>query len=122
MLALIQEHLDHFETRDAAVASLVSGGVAAAPVLDIGEVIAHPHLRYRHTIEMIEDPVLGSVAVPGPPFRLSRSERVALADAPELGADNERVFREMCGLSEDEVRRYVEAGALLGGDVLATDG
>jgi crotonobetainyl-CoA:carnitine CoA-transferase CaiB-like acyl-CoA transferase len=86
--------------------------VVSAPVLDIGEVIDNPHLRARGTVEMIHDDVLGEFAVPGPPFRLSRSGRTALGPAPGLGEHNRQVFADITGLSDEEIARYVEAGAM----------
>ncbi|HWB36901.1 MAG TPA: CoA transferase, partial [Rugosimonospora sp.] len=61
----------------------------AAPVLSIGEVIDHPYLLERGSVEIVTDEVLGSFAVPGPPFRLSAAGRVALRPAPGLGEHND---------------------------------
>jgi crotonobetainyl-CoA:carnitine CoA-transferase CaiB-like acyl-CoA transferase len=112
VLALLNEWLAGFATRDAAVDVLRKAGVVSAPVLDIGEVIENPHLRARGTVEMIQDPALGEFAVPGPPFRLSASRRAELRPAPDLGRDNQEIFVRFGGLTEDELRHYAEVGAL----------
>jgi len=113
VLELLNDWLAGFPSRDAAVEVLRRAGVVSAPVLDIGEVIDNPHLRARGTVEMIHDDVLGEFAVPGPPFRLSHSGRTALGPAPGLGEHNRRVFADIAGLSDEEIARYVEAGAMV---------
>ena len=112
VLDLLNAWLTGFPTRDDAVEALRRAGVVAAPVLDIGEVIDNPHLRSRGTVEMIHDDVLGEFAVPGPPFRLSRSERVPLGRAPGIGEHNHEVFAGLGGLTEEEIDRYAASGAL----------
>ncbi len=112
VLGIVQEYLDTFPDRDAAVEALQRAGVSAAPVLSIGEVIAHPHLRERGTVEFVNDDVLGEFAVPGPPFRLSRTGRVALGPAPHLGEHNEQVLAKYAGMTSDEIESALESGAL----------
>lgn len=113
VLELLNDWLAGFPTRDAAVQVLRQAGVVSAPVLDIGEVIDNPHLRARGTVEMIRDDVLGEFAVPGPPFRLSRSGRATLGPAPGLGEHNRQVLADVVGLSDEEITRYIEAGAMV---------
>lgn len=113
VLALLNDWLATIPDRETAVQRLYEGGVPAAPVLDIGEVIDHPHLRERGTIEMINDERLGEFAVPGPPFRLSRTGRTPLAPAPELGEHNRYVFESLIGLSGEEIEQGEKAGALI---------
>lgn len=113
VLDLLNDWLAGFPTRDDAVAALRQAGVVAAPVLDIGEVIDNAHLRDRGTVEMVHDDVLGELAVPGPPFRLSRSARAPLGPAPEIGEHNHEVFAGIGGLSDEEISRYQASGALV---------
>jgi CoA:oxalate CoA-transferase len=89
VVALLQEWIDSCGDRDTAVDLFIASGVPAAPVLSIGEVISHPHLLERGSVEIVTDEVLGSFAVPGPPFRLSAAQRTALAPAPALGEHNQ---------------------------------
>jgi CoA:oxalate CoA-transferase len=99
-LSLIGDWLVECGDRDVALARLGDAGVVAAPVLSLDEVIAHPHLRARGTIEMLHDPVFGEFPVPGPPFRLSRSPRQLLSVAPELGEHNASIANDLIQLRD----------------------
>ena len=113
VLDLLQSWIDKCATRDAAVSALLAAGVATAPVLSVRETIDHPHLRERGTVEFIDDNVLGSFAVPGPPFFLSRTERTEPKPAPRLGEHNRYVFEQIGGLGPDEIDEHAAAGGLV---------
>jgi crotonobetainyl-CoA:carnitine CoA-transferase CaiB-like acyl-CoA transferase len=112
VVALINAWLAGFKTRDEAVEALRAANIVAAPVLDLGEVIGNAHLRARGSVEMVQDAVLGEFAVPGPPFRLSRTGRAALSGAPEIGEHNREVLSGIVGLGDDEIDGYAASGAL----------
>jgi len=112
VIDMVQAWIDRCGDRATALAALMDAGVAAAPVLSIGEVIEDAHLRERGTVEMATDEVLGSFAVPGPPFRLSRSERTKLGPAPGLGEHNRMVFETYGGLTSSEIDAAGLSGAI----------
>jgi crotonobetainyl-CoA:carnitine CoA-transferase CaiB-like acyl-CoA transferase len=116
VLRLMQAWLNSCESRDVAVERLRAAGVPTAPVLDIGEVIDEPHLRQRGTVEMIVDEVLGEFAVPGPPFRLSRTVRSVLGPAPDLGGNNHEVLAQYGQLTDEQIQGLVASGALVDTD------
>ena len=113
VVKLLQDWIDSCGDRDTAVDRFLAGGVPAAPVLSIGEVIAQPHLLERGTVEIVTDEVLGSFAVPGPPFRLSGAPRADIAPAPGLGEHNRQVFEDYAGVSAETVAACEAAGILV---------
>ncbi|MEE9285730.1 MAG: CoA transferase [Dehalococcoidia bacterium] len=89
--------------------TLQSHGVAAAVVATLEDVYLDPHDRHRRTSLRIEDPRLDEAdVVHGIPWHLSETPGAIFKLAPAMGADNQRVFREMLGMSDDEVRRLVD--------------
>lgn len=99
----IQRWLDRCGTLQAALDVLMKGGIAAAPVLSIGEVIDEPQLRFRQSVRIIHDEVLGEFAVPGMPFRLSRTQLTGLGPAPTVGQHNREVLARYGGLNQEEI-------------------
>jgi len=82
---------------------LRSERVPSAPVLDIDEVIAHPHLRERGTIRTIDDPHLGQFPVPGRPPVFSEWDYSDDLKAPLLGEHNHPVLHDLLGMQTDEI-------------------
>jgi crotonobetainyl-CoA:carnitine CoA-transferase CaiB-like acyl-CoA transferase len=112
VISLLQNWIDQCGSRSAALDILMKGGIAAAPVLSIGEVIDEPQLRFRGSVRMIHDDALGDFAVPGPPFRLSRTKRSSLTAAPSLGEHNREVFERYGGLALEEIDRLHREGGM----------
>lgn len=94
--------------RDAVVAQLRSAGVHVAPVLSISELFTDPQLTHRGTWPAVRHPLIGDVHLMAPPFKLSATPSVQDRPGPTIGADNDRVFGEVLGLSAGE-RRSLEA-------------
>jgi len=112
IVALIEGWLAGFETREAALAELERHRVPCAPVLSLGEAMAHPHLRQRGTVREVSDPQLGAFAIPGPPVRFSRWPEPQHLRADRLGAHNEEILKELAGLSDAEIAELYEEGVL----------
>jgi formyl-CoA transferase len=91
-------------TKREAMEFLGRAGVPAGAVFDTRELSEDPYLRQRGTFVTIEHPVRGPFTMPGWPVKLSRSP-VAVTAAPLLGQHNVEVYRELLGLSADEVAR-----------------
>jgi CoA:oxalate CoA-transferase len=68
---IIEDWLDGFPSRDAAVAALEAERVPCAPVLTLHEAIAHPHLRQRGTVRRVADKSIGEFDIPGLPVKFS---------------------------------------------------
>jgi crotonobetainyl-CoA:carnitine CoA-transferase CaiB-like acyl-CoA transferase len=110
---IIEEWLGGFPSRDAAVKALEAGRIPCAPVLNLQEAMAHPHLRERGTVRRVKDPLIGEFDIPGPPARFSRwpigtPERAAL-----LGEHNAAVLRELLSLTDAEIAELHAAKVLV---------
>lgn len=80
-----------------------------APVLAMGEVKDHPHIKARQTIVETD-----SIWQPHPAPRFSRTRPELPRTPVAVGADTEAVLREF-GFSENEVSDYLARGAIVQG-------
>jgi benzylsuccinate CoA-transferase BbsF subunit len=69
------------------------------------------HLRERGFIEVQEHPRQGQLNLPGVAARLSRTPGKTVRHAPLLGQDNDYVFRDLLGLTEEEIEELAAARA-----------
>jgi benzylsuccinate CoA-transferase BbsF subunit len=87
-------------------------GVAAGVVASGEDLVADPQLSYRGTHIIQEHPEIGPHIYHPPPYRFSKTPHQLTMPAPCLGQHNEYVFKEILGLSDDEVADLLIAGAL----------
>lgn len=99
--------------RDVAeVLALLDGiGVPCAKVQRIDEVMADPQIQARGMIVEQEHPVLGKLRFPNLPFRFSDCDTRIDRVAPDLGADNADIAREL-GYSDEDITAMVREGVL----------
>jgi crotonobetainyl-CoA:carnitine CoA-transferase CaiB-like acyl-CoA transferase len=86
--------------------------VPYAPVLNIEETMAHPHMREREVVRRVSDRFLGEFEVPGFPIRFSGYPRHREREAPTLGEDNAAVLREYLGYSDAKISSLEAEGVL----------
>lgn len=100
--------------RDAfeAVRLLQASGVCAHAVNTVADLFTDPQLVTRRQWARRRHPVIGDQAYCASAFELSETPGDVTACGPVLGADNERVFREFLGLSEDEYKAARANGAM----------
>lgn len=92
---------------------LQAAGVPCAVVNDFHDLLRRdPQFQARGYWTEVDHPELGTAVVEGWGFRLSRTDRVPPARAPLLGENNDYVFQEVLGMSEDEVNMYLVEGVL----------
>lgn len=97
--------------RDELFHLLQAHGVTAGPVLHAGEAAGDPHLAQSHAFEPVPATAdYPATLFPSPPYHFSRSD-VRIRTEPALfGQHNDYVYREVLGLSDDEVERLRAAG------------
>jgi benzylsuccinate CoA-transferase BbsF subunit len=93
------------------VARLVARGVPAAPVNSSRDVLEDADLVARGYWQRLEHPVIGSMSVSGPPFRID-GDRPVLRSAPLLGQHTREIARELIGMDDGEIDRLVADGIL----------
>jgi crotonobetainyl-CoA:carnitine CoA-transferase CaiB-like acyl-CoA transferase len=91
---------------------LQRAGVPAGMVEDANDLANDPHLKARNFFIQAEHPLLGKTTSDNTPIRLSRTPARFRRPAPLLGQDNHYVYRELLGLSEEELARYIAEGAI----------
>ncbi|MBA4180432.1 MAG: hypothetical protein C0506_07580 [Anaerolinea sp.] len=91
---------------------LQTARIPASPVNDVGDVHRDPQLRARGHFWRSSHPVVGEADWDAPAFRLSETPMYPLRPAPLLGQDNERVYREILGFSDDEISELIIAGVI----------
>jgi crotonobetainyl-CoA:carnitine CoA-transferase CaiB-like acyl-CoA transferase len=90
--------------------TLLALGVPCGPVLDLPDVVAHPHTAHRGMV--VED---GAYRGFGTPVRMSRTPGGARAAPPRFGQDTRAVLAE-AGYSAAEIEALVAEGIALAGE------
>jgi crotonobetainyl-CoA:carnitine CoA-transferase CaiB-like acyl-CoA transferase len=86
--------------------ALQQARVAAGPLLDDDLFAADPQLQDRAWQRPLESLDVGTHLHPGPPYRgIPQAWR---RGSPVLGEDNEYVYKEVLGVSEEDFERYRE--------------
>ena len=82
-------------------------GVAAAPVLNVADLLEDPHYRERGTFISVHHPLGFDETIYGGYVKMSRTP-AHVEPGPRIGRDNDFVFKELLGLSEKRYRDLVE--------------
>ncbi|MBI2800467.1 MAG: CoA transferase [Gammaproteobacteria bacterium] len=116
VIAIIEEWLAHFPNNDAVIAHLEQHRVPCAPVLNPVDALRHPYFLEREMVRFIEDPILGSLAIPGFPLRFSvQPERPDLV-APLLGQHNAQVLSQLLSYDAQRISALTQRGVLVAGE------
>jgi len=118
---VIEGWLATFPDREAALVELDKERVACAPVLKLSEAMAHPHLRERQTVRRVKDRFLGEVDIPGMPVKFSGWPQRSDVKASRLGEDNEKVLREVLGMSDREIAALYDERVLVHDPTIGTN-
>ena len=100
------------QTKAEAAERLLAAGLPAGPVQNAQEIHECPHVKARGTLIDVPDPILGTVRLVGPPFKMSGSPEPVTMAAPLLGEDTADILREMLGYSDQDVTRLQAEGVL----------
>ncbi len=90
---------------------LQEAGVAAGVVQTPEDLRNDPQLEHREHYWMLDHPTMGHRAYDGPSFRLSETPAELTKAAPLLGEDNEYVYKDIVGMSDDEYVEHLVSGA-----------
>ena len=100
------------QTKAEAADRLLAAGLPVGPVQNAREIYECPHVDARHLLIDVPDPILGSVRLVGPPFKLSGNPGALAGPAPRLGEHNAEILRERLGYSDQRVSELQAEGAL----------
>ena len=110
----IENWLQTFPTDAAALAHLEAHRIPAAPVVDPADAHEHEWFWERGVITSVEDPVHGTVRVPGFPFHGSAVPRREVEPpAPLLGEHNAQILAQVLNWPPDRVAALEADGVLM---------
>jgi crotonobetainyl-CoA:carnitine CoA-transferase CaiB-like acyl-CoA transferase len=78
-------------------------GVPCSPVFTVDQLLVHPQLLAREMIQRLPHPTLGEVVAPGVVVKMSDTPGAARRVGPELGEHSAEVYRELLGVSDEEL-------------------
>ncbi len=81
--------------------------VAAAPVMNVADLLDDPHYRARGTFIEVRHPLGFEETIYGAYVKTSRFQ-ANVRPGPAIGQDNEYVFKELLGVSDERYRRLVD--------------
>jgi crotonobetainyl-CoA:carnitine CoA-transferase CaiB-like acyl-CoA transferase len=111
-VAAIIERWTSRHTKAEVVRALAEGGVPAAPVNDVSEMIADPQVKAREMFVEVDHPRFGSLTTTGTPLKLSETPGRIRWLAPMPGEHNEEVFVGLLGHSRDELEQWRGEGVI----------
>ena len=88
-------------------------GVAAGVVQNAEDMLVRdPQLRAREHYVYLDHSEAGRTAYDGVPFKLSATPSRPRSAAPLLGEHNDYVYKELLGMSEEEINEYLVEGVI----------
>jgi crotonobetainyl-CoA:carnitine CoA-transferase CaiB-like acyl-CoA transferase len=100
-----------FTAREAAE-KLQKAGVRCGIVNTMKDLYDDPQLKHRGQWVALRHPEIGEMRYQRPPFVFSESDTGPTSPDPLLGEHNERFYRDLLGIPEDEYKRLVSAGVI----------
>lgn len=107
------EHMDEVDelvtawtsgrTRAEAAAALSAAGVPVAEVREVTDVVHDDHMIERGFLQWTELDGLGEIPLAHSPLRWHGSDMREVEPYRPVGADNETIYREFCGLEADDL-------------------
>jgi crotonobetainyl-CoA:carnitine CoA-transferase CaiB-like acyl-CoA transferase len=91
---------------------LSGGGVPAAPVNNVAEMVADPQVRARQMFVEVDHPAHGPLTVTGTPLKMSETPGAVRWLAPEPGQHNEEIFVGLLGHTKEDLARWREEGVI----------
>jgi len=91
---------------------MLAAAVPCAPVRDLSEVMHDENMHARGSLQWIDHPDLGRVALPHSPLVFEGTPRRPIEPSLPLGASNDAVFGGWLGHSDDELAGYRKEGVI----------
>jgi CoA:oxalate CoA-transferase len=112
LVAITEEWMAGFSSDQAVLDTLEEHHVPAGPVLSPLDALDHPHFKAREMVRWVDDPQLGSVPIPGFPWKFSDQPELPPILAARLGQHNEEILAGRLGLSAERLAELTESGVL----------
>ncbi len=82
--------------------------VPAAPVRDLEEVTADPHMHQRGMLHNIKHPTMGNIVLPTSPIRFHDSPKATISVEPDIGQHTAEVLEDWLCLREAELNQLLK--------------
>jgi crotonobetainyl-CoA:carnitine CoA-transferase CaiB-like acyl-CoA transferase len=112
LIRLTEEWMATFASDVEVIAHLEAFRVPCSPVLSPTDAIGHEYYESRDMVRWIDDPLLGSIPIPGYPFKFGDQKELPNLVAPLLGQHNAQILSEVLGLSDERIAELTDAGVL----------
>ncbi len=116
LIAIIEEWMATQPSDQAVVDVFAAHRVPGERVRTPVDALTDEHFLARDMIDVVPDPVYGTLPAPGVPLRYSESPVLSGLSAPLLGEHNHEILGGLLGLSTDEVDALHDAGILVSSD------
>jgi len=113
LIPVVENWMASLGTNEAVLEALDRHRVPATAVMSPAEARDHPYFKARGTVRTVEDRLLGSVDIPGYPFRFSAQPSLPDLQAPLLGEHNAAVLGRVLGYAPDRVQALTDQGVLI---------
>jgi crotonobetainyl-CoA:carnitine CoA-transferase CaiB-like acyl-CoA transferase len=91
---------------------LTNAGIPWGPVNTIADVVASPQIAAREMMLDVEHPTLGALKLPGIPVKLSESPGAVRKAPPLVGEDNDRIYGDLLGFTQERLAELRSEGAI----------
>ncbi|MDG1197224.1 MAG: CoA transferase [Actinomycetota bacterium] len=115
LILLIEDWMSAFTNDEVLLDHLEKHRVPASPILSPIDAIDHPHFKARDMVRWVDDPILGSVPIPGFPWKFSIQGELPELAAPLLGEHNRQVLQSKLGYDAEQIRNLELSGVLIEG-------
>ena len=109
--AVVADWMRSLPTSDA-MQRLEENRMVAGPVWEVDRIVEDPHYAARGAIAAMPDEELGSLRVPAPVPKLSRTPGRVRWGGGDLGADNDYVFRELLRMEASAIEELRAKGVI----------
>ncbi len=107
--ALVAEWTQGY-TPEQVMAMMQAAGVAAGVAQDMKDVHSDPQLKHRSHFMTITHSEIGPHLYEARPYKLSKTPEGSFRGAPCIGEHNEYVYKELLGMSDDEIADLMAEG------------
>jgi CoA:oxalate CoA-transferase len=83
-----------------------------SPINNLQQICEDAHIRHRHMLVEIDQPIVGKMKISASPFKLSETPGEVYAPAPMLGEHSDQVLREMLGYSAEKIAQLKAEGVI----------
>lgn len=98
-------------TKVEAMEELCRADIPAGAAMDTSDISADPYLKKRGIMVEVQHPERGTVLIPGFPVKMTDSY-VPVTTSPLLGENNDEIYKELLGISDEEYKRLLEKGVI----------